>query len=111
MFKSSVRSKGDLAGVFECDSEACYFYLYDQTRPKEHMIVDHIRISERGPDFQQNEIFIRWDESEKKVGLLIRGQVWAIFDTEAKKKHGGTYVPEGRSPVPAEFAKSFTGKK
>ncbi len=32
IFDSCVREKGDLAGVFEYDGEAGYFYLYETKR-------------------------------------------------------------------------------
>ena len=109
IFKSSARSSGDLSGVFEFDGETGYFYLYDQTHKSDQMIIDQIRILNGKPDFGEDEVLIRWDNAERTVGLLIRGEVWAVFDAEFRAKHGGDYLPDGVSTVPAALAQRFTG--
>jgi hypothetical protein len=74
IFKSSVRSKGDLAGVFKFDGETGYFYLYDQTREATQRIVDQIRVLNRRPKLAKNEVVVRWDGVERMVGLTIQGE-------------------------------------
>jgi hypothetical protein len=109
IFKSSVRSLGDLAGVFEFDGETGYFYLCDQMREPTQKIIDQIRILSSKPDFGDRDIVVRWDDSEKRVGLLIRLELWAVFDVQAKTKYGGDYLPQATSTVPAEIARLFAG--
>jgi len=109
IFKGSVRSCGDLAGVFEFDGETGYFYLYDQTREPTQKLIDQIRILGSKPDFGDHDVGVRWDDSEKRVGLLIRRELWAVFDAQAKTKYGGDYLPHARSTVPAEIAQLFAG--
>ena len=104
-----MRSFGDLAGVFEFDGETGYFYLCDQTREPTQKIIDRVRILSFKPDFSDHDVLVRWDDSEKRVGLLIRRELWAVFDAQAKTKHGADYLPQARSTVPAEIARLFAG--
>src|SRR5688572_449218 len=69
MFDSSVRSAGDLAGVFEYDGETGYFYLYKNERDSGQKVMSAIRIVDGDPDFKQEDISIRWDAAETRVGL------------------------------------------
>ena len=107
--KSSLRSFGNLPGVFEFDGETGYFYLYDQTREPPQKLIDQIRIFGPKPDFDDHDVVVRWDDSEKRVGLLIRRELWAVFDAEAKTKYGGDYLPQAKSTVSAEIARLFAG--
>jgi hypothetical protein len=106
IFESSVRSKQDLAGVFECDGETCYFYLYDQTRGQGNMVVAAIQITNEPPDFTQKDIAVEWDRSETKVGLLIRGKLWAAFD-EAVEAYGGHYDQGTEPNIPVQIKTAF----
>jgi hypothetical protein len=71
IFDSAVRSRGDLAGVFEYDGETAYFYLYDQRLPKKHLVVDAIRITSRQPDFGKADIRVEWDSGESNLVCLL----------------------------------------
>jgi hypothetical protein len=44
VFVSSVRSKGDFAGVFKYESWVGYFYLFDNRPDIQRKILDHIQI-------------------------------------------------------------------
>jgi hypothetical protein len=109
IFKSSVRSFGDLAGVFEFDGETGYFYLHDRTREPTQKIIDRVRILSFKPDFSDHDLLVRWDDSEKRVGLVIRRELLAVFDAQAKTRYGADYLPQARSTVPAEIALLFAG--
>jgi len=102
-----VRSAGDLAGFFEYDDETGYFYLYDQPRGPGHRIVDAIRVLNTRGDFQQQDVKILWDPSERYVGLLIRSQLWAAFDTKTGAKYGGDYRVNTRPALPTEVISIF----
>ena len=95
IFKSSVRSFGDPAGVFEFDGDTGYFYLYDQTCEPTQRLIDQIRTLSSKPDFSDHDAVVRWDDSEKRVGLLIRRELWAVFDAKTKTSYGGDYLPPG----------------
>lgn len=105
IFDSSVRSKGDLAGVFEHDGDTGYFYLCRSNGNAVEAILDRIQILVGEPDFGEAEVSVRWDHQEEKVGLFIRGNLWAVFDAERRKTFGGHYIkgttpsiaPEGRT--------------
>lgn len=94
IFESCERSTGDLAGVFEWDGEVGYFYLYapDDGASK---IKGAIKVITGQPDFDAEDVAIRWDSKEAGVGLFIRGVLWAAFIvTEAGGVHeqaGGNY--------------------
>jgi hypothetical protein len=107
MFESSVRLAGDLAGVFEFDGETAYFYLYDQTCGRDQMVIDHIHILSGKPDFEARDVVVRWDDAENIVALLIKGDVWAVFEPRTRRKHGGDYKLNGVSAVPVEIALRF----
>ncbi len=79
MFDSSVRSAGDFAGVFEYDGETGYFYLYDMSREESQRVLAAIRVVGTKPDFDQDSIEIKWDKAERRVGLFIRGALWAAL--------------------------------
>jgi hypothetical protein len=98
MFDSRVRTSGDLAGVFEYDGNTGYFYLYETGGEEDRKILDSIRIISGEPDFGEEDVAIIWDQGEQKVGLFIRGQLWAVFDRQQRAKYGGSYKP-GLTPV------------
>lgn len=106
IFESNVRRKGDLAGVFEYDGETSYFYLYDQSRQKER-VLGAIRLLSTRPDFSSEDVDIRWTADDVKVGLFIRGELWAVFDTERGKEYGGNYRPRARPELPAIATQGF----
>jgi hypothetical protein len=79
MFVSALRSAGDEAGVFEYDGETGYFYLY-ATKCKENEVLGAICVVIGVPDFGEIDVAIRWNAEQSKVGLFIRGRLWAAFD-------------------------------
>jgi len=107
IFESSVRSTGDLAGVFEYDGDNSYFYLYDTDRSQGEKVLDSIHVLSGKPDFSQAEIAIRWDDEETKVGLFIRGQLWAVFDSRRRIKYGGRYSSRTPPSLPSEVMDGF----
>ena len=50
IFESSVRSAGDLAGVFEFDGDTSYFYLYRVDASEGNKVLDAIKVSVGEPD-------------------------------------------------------------
>jgi hypothetical protein len=106
IFDSSVRSLGDLGGVFEYDGETAYFYLLDHQRAEGQTVVDAIHITSKQPDFGKDDVRVEWDTSETKVGLLIKRELWAAFEADGKK-YGGNYQPGARPNIPDAVAESF----
>ena len=107
MFDSSVRSKGDLAGVFEYDGEVGYFYLYECGGDAGQKVTGAIRILSGKADFAQSDLAVCWDEREKRVGLLICGQLCAVFEVDSGAKYGGPYRKGVQANVPSEVLKAF----
>jgi hypothetical protein len=107
MFDSSIRSAGDLAGVFELDEITGYFYLYKPDVDDNHKIIASIHIFSGSPDFEESDISIRWNASETVVGLFIRGQLWAAFDASNGSAYGGNYAPRKLASIPAVVHNAF----
>lgn len=107
MFDSSARSKGDLAGVFEYDGEVGYFYLYECGGEAGQKVAGAIRILSGEVKFKQTDIAVRWDGSEKRVGLSICGQICAVFDADTRVKYGGSYRSGVKSDIPPDVLKAF----
>ncbi len=106
IFADASRSAGDLAGVFEFDGETAYFYLYRVG--EEQKVLDAIHVLSAKPDFGKEDIAIRWTLIEDKVGLFIRGELWAVFDTHNKTKYGGNYRKDLTSTVPPVVSRAFS---
>ena len=111
MFDSSVRSAGDLAGVFEYDGQTGYFYLHDFSREESQKVLAAIRVVVTTPDFDQSNVELKWDKAERHVGLFIRSVIWAAFDTKTGAAFGGDYAAGARSKVPQELAEVFAEPK
>jgi hypothetical protein len=107
IFESCVRSGGDLAGVFEHDGETGYFYLYNVGGDTGEKIVDAIRVVSGEVDFRGSDISVRWDEGEERVGLFIRGVLWAVFDPGRGLKHGEGYGPGAEPSLPGDLVEGF----
>jgi hypothetical protein len=99
IFDSAIRAKGDLAGVFEYDNETGYFYLHNVVEPGQ--IVGSLHIFSGKTDFSQADVAVRWSECQRKVGLLIRGILWAVFDDHGAR-YGGNYEPGAEPSLPPE---------
>ena len=110
MFDSAVSSGGDLAGVFEYDGETGYFYLYKPQHEENRKVVGAIQVLSGPPDFGEKDIVIRWDATESKVGLFIRGRLWAAFDSVTGHKYGGGYRATGKPAIPVEVADAFESR-
>ena len=106
IFDSSVRSAGDLAGVFEYDGTTGYFYLYETEGDEGQRVLDSIHVLSGAPDFGQDDVSIRWNTTEERVGLFIRSSLWAVFDSGSRSKYGGNYQLGARPPL---LPQSVTG--
>ena len=106
VFESSVRSRGDLAGVFEYDGEEGYFFLFDLTKDKGKQGSGVISLNSATPDFKVSDVSIKWNQSEEIVGLYIRGSLWAAFD-EQGRKFGGDYGTQKTLGIPAKVIEQF----
>lgn len=108
IFDSLVRSAGDRAGVFECDGETAYFYLYDMEQEEGGRVLAAIQVLSGVPDFEADDVTIRWDATDSKVGLLIRGRVWAVFDLDNDRSYGGGYAVDGVPTIPDEISRAIS---
>jgi len=107
IFESASQATGSLAGVFEFDGETGYFYLYETEAPDEQKIVGSILIFRDVPDVSGMEIAIRWDRQERRVGLFINDQLWAVFDSVSGEKFGGDYRPNTAANISPDVAACF----
>jgi hypothetical protein len=107
VFDSAVRSAGDLAGVYEYDGDTSYFYLYDTRSEDTRKVIAAIPVLAGPSDFEEEDVAIRWDSTEGKVGLFIRERLWAAFDIETGAKYGGNYCAHGNPEMPVEIAEAF----
>jgi hypothetical protein len=103
MFDSAVRDGGDLAGVFEYEDGVGYFYLYALTGDDGKKVLDAIPVIVGTADFEESDIAIAWDQRGQKVGLFIRGSLWAVFDVQRQSKGGGKYAPGVVPALPPEL--------
>ncbi len=101
MFDSSVRSSGDLAGVFEYDGETGYFYLYETDGGEAHKVLGAIHVLSGEPDFSEEDVAIQWDQASRRVGLFIREVLWAVFD-DNQTQYGGNYRPGAAPELPLD---------
>jgi hypothetical protein len=107
IFDSAIRSAGDRAGVFEYDGETGYFYLYDNNNAVGRKVIGSIRVLSGDADFTENDVAVRWDREERKVGLFIREVLWAVFDLCDGARYGGGYTPRSRPSLPREVESGF----
>jgi hypothetical protein len=110
MFDSAIRSAGDKAGVFEYDGNVGYFYLYEVKNKEGQKVVSAIRVLTRTPDFGEEDIAIRWNATESEVGLFIREQLWAVFDSRTGAKYGGDYCTNAKPLIPLEVIATFASQ-
>jgi hypothetical protein len=90
VFESSVRSTGDLAGVFEHDGEAGYFYLY--ATGENRRILSALHVMSGPSSFRAADVEVRWADDGSVVGLFISGRVWAVFDALDGAEYAGNYA-------------------
>jgi hypothetical protein len=98
MLESCTRTTGDIAGVFEYIYDVGYFYLYNVQDNPNGKILDSIHIVSGNLDFIAGDVLVRWSSNEDKVGLFIRGVLWAVFNFPQHSKYGGHYVA-GKAPT------------
>ncbi len=107
IFDSCVRSKGDLAGVFEYDGETGYFYLCRARGDAVGPILDRLHILSGPPNFEEIDVLVRWDRQEEKVGLFIRRELWAVFDPASQKTYGGATTDGATPAIASEGSAGF----
>jgi hypothetical protein len=103
IFIDAVRSKEDLAGVFEYAEETGYFYLYDLNANEGQKVLDNIQIVSGDILLCEEDLIVRWYNAERYVGLFIKGSLWAGFDTEKHIRFGGKYKIGDVPKIPQEF--------
>jgi hypothetical protein len=99
IFVSSVAHDGRMAGVFECDDDVGYFYLY-QVLPNSK-VLDAIHVTSGKPEIDSSDTRVSWNSECTKVGLFIRGVLWAVFDIKNHAKFGGDYTNNGTPSIPS----------
>ena len=110
-FIDSIRSKGELAGVYEWDGDAAYFYLYGINKDAGKKILNSLHIYSGKPIFNDEDIVMKWDNKEEKVGLYILGELWAVFDVAEGRKYGGNYSLNRSPDIPKEILEEFLPKR
>ena len=102
IFDSAVRTKGDLAGVFEYDeadgpqNATAYFYLYETAGP----VAGAIHIRSGAWSITEADITVKWDRGEQRVGLFIFGVLTAAFDAATGARYGGRHGEDFNSGIP-----------
>src|SRR5260370_42697815 len=76
--------------------------------PMGRKVVDCLQVLTSEPDFTQEEVEVRWDLEEKKVGLFIREVLWAVFNVHHGTKCGGRYASKLAPTIPREQQIGFT---
>ncbi|MGO4303661.1 hypothetical protein [Cupriavidus sp. RAF12] len=107
IFECSVRVAGDLAGVFEFDGEAGYFYLCSVNSKAGHRVKGAIQLFAGAADLSEEDVLVKWDVNERFVGLLLKGTLWAAFDGESGAKFGGGYNPTAKPMIPDSISCRF----
>src|SRR5262245_58932657 len=109
IFESCVRTAGDLAGAFEYDGDVGYFYLYETVATEGQKVLASIHVLSGDPAFTEADISVRWDSLQHRVGLFLKGVLWAAFDGRTRAKYGGNYMPNAGSTIPLDVAAGFGG--
>lgn len=107
IFESSVRSAKDFAGVFECDGESSYFYLYDLRKDEGGKVIGAIRVTTSFPGVEQDDIVVCWSRCEEFVGLFVKGTLCAVFDARNRQNFGGHCSQGNLSAIPQLIAHAF----
>ncbi len=110
IFESSLRSAGDLAGVFECDGATSYFYLYRVDERSGNKVLDAIKVGVGKPEYTSSDVEVRWSPDENLVFVRIAGSVAAVFDCVRGKKYGGDFVVGVAPELPPELLSRLDGK-
>lgn len=102
MFADQLNAEKKLAGVFESEEDVSYFYLYKVDNEPGKKVIGAVQVCSGVPDFTSEDIEIRWSADELKVGLFIRGKLWAYFDVISRTGFGGRYPDKPLEWSPAE---------
>ena len=108
LYVTASRRRGDLAGVFEYDGETGYFYLDQLDDGRGGKVLDALPVVTGPPDFEGEDVDVRWDDAEHHVGLFIRGTLWAAL-ASTRAAHGGSYRPGSQPRLPEHVARAFGG--
>lgn len=95
MWLALPRAAGDYAGVFEHDGRVGYFYLYEVNGPEGRKVRCALRVVGDDQGLHDGEVGLLWDGEERMVGVMIRGQLCAAFDSSTGEKFGGEFAPSG----------------
>ena len=106
IFDSAVRTKGDLAGVFEYEetdgpqNATAYFYLYREAGDTAGSVLGAIHVRSGQWAITQADVAVRWDSDEQRVGLFVFGTLVAAFDAATGAKYGGDYGKDFNAEIP-----------
>ena len=78
-FESAVRLAGDFAGVFECDGETSYFYLYRLDASADRKIVRVLNLELKAAQLLDKQITVFWSENQNTVFLKVGGEIVAAL--------------------------------
>lgn len=105
LFAISLRPDGDLAGVFEYDGRAAFFYRYDQSKVPAERVTGAVRVFVGPTSLAESDLDVRWNRDRSAVGLFIRGVLWAAFTEESA--FVGNYASQVHPEFPTGLASSF----
>ena len=105
--ESAVRAAGDFAGFFEHDGGTGYFYLYETEGEAGKKVLGSVHVCSGPIDFGGSDVAVRWDLEDRRVGVFIRGVLWAAFDCQDGSHYGGDYAPGATPSLPQEIELSF----
>ncbi|RVD55898.1 hypothetical protein EN828_22805 [Mesorhizobium sp. M2D.F.Ca.ET.185.01.1.1] len=106
IFDSAVRTKGDLAGVFEYEesggprSATAYFYLHRLEGDPTGSVLGAIYVRSGQWAITEADVAIEWDSGEQRVGLFVFGVLVAAFDAATGVKYGGQYGKDFNAEIP-----------
>jgi hypothetical protein len=106
LYKSSLGPEG-VGAFFEVEDGVGWFYLYDDNRAKTQKIATALKVCSPGHGLKGKDIKLVWDKSGVKVGLQLRGSVWAVFDAKTRKSYCSHYTPHGKPSLPLGAVKGF----
>ena len=107
IFKSAMRSAGDIFGVFDYDGDTGYFYLHNSSLDQNRRVIAALRVLTGPADFADEDVEIQWTADETQVGLLIRRRLCAVIDCATKATYGGESDADQVFPIPPQIAALF----
>ncbi len=81
-FESAVRLAADYAGVFECDGETSYFYLYRTHANAGEKIVRALNVELKPSQLFDQEIAVVWSQNQSTVFLKVGDEVIAALSCD-----------------------------